>query len=138
MYSKAMATQTRQTRGQVRVLEVLKQSRQPISAQALFAELRQQDHPLGLATIYRALEALKREGFVQSRLTPQGEALYTIVAEDHQHFMTCLHCGTSTPLDACPFQELEQQWRQSSTFQLYYHTLELFGICLLCQNAPNS
>ncbi len=134
MRSKAMATQIRQTRGQVKVLEVLRQSQQPISAQTLFAELRQRDQPLGLATIYRALEALKREGLVQSRVTPQGEALYTVVADDHRHFMTCLRCGTSTPLETCPFETLEQQWRQSQTFQLYYHTLELFGICWLCQN----
>ena len=127
-----MATQSRQTRGQTKVLELLKQMEQPISAQGLFAQLRSQGKPLGLATIYRALEALKREGLVQSRST-QGETLYSY-AEHHQHFLTCMRCGTSTPLETCPFQELKQQWQQAKSFQLYYHTLELFGLCWECQD----
>ncbi|MGG6266556.1 Fur family transcriptional regulator [Leptolyngbya sp. AN03gr2] len=131
-----MVTQSRPTRGQARVLELLKQTKQPISAQALFTELRSSGQSLGLATVYRALEALRREGLVQSRSTPQGEALYSYV-DHHQHFLTCLRCGTSTPLETCPFQELEKQWQQAKTFQLYYHTLELFGLCWQCQDSPN-
>jgi Fe2+ or Zn2+ uptake regulation protein len=42
-----MVTQSRPTRGQTRVLEGLKQIQHPISAQSLYAELKQQGQPLG-------------------------------------------------------------------------------------------
>ena len=45
--------------------------------------------PIGLATIYRALDALKLLGLVQHRVTLTGETLYSAVEHDH-HYLTCL------------------------------------------------
>ena len=46
--------------------------------------------------------------------------------------MTCLHCGQSLPINACPVAELEAQLRHSKAFKIYYHTLEFFGLCESC------
>lgn len=95
-------------------------------------ELRQRNQTTGLATVYRALEALKLEGAVQVRTLPNGESLYDPVHRD-QHHLTCLNCGTSTPIDECPVQELESQLQQSNQFKVFYHSLEFFGLCDQCQ-----
>ncbi|ESA37707.1 ferric uptake regulation protein [Leptolyngbya sp. Heron Island J] len=123
-------TQAHCTPAQTAILQILRQQHQPISAQALYA-LMQKHQPIGLATVYRALDALKRLGWVQHRVTLAGETLYNAVEQDH-HYMTCLHCGQSFPLDACPLKGLEFPLQHSGSFTIYYHTLEFFGLCKPC------
>ncbi|MBT9313220.1 Fur family transcriptional regulator [Leptothoe kymatousa] len=123
-------TQVHCTRAQTAVLQVLQQQREPISAQALYTLIKQQQR-IGLATVYRALDALKRMGQVQHRVTLTGETLYNAVEQD-RHYMTCLDCGQSFPLNTCPLKGLELSLKHSSSFTIYYHTLEFFGLCEPC------
>jgi Fur family transcriptional regulator, ferric uptake regulator len=125
------------TRSQDRVLNLLKSLNQAISAQDLYVELRNRDQGMGLATVYRALEALKLEGIIQVRTLASGESLYSPVQEDRHH-LTCLQCGRSTPIAECPVHELEEQLHQAHQFKIYYHTLEFYGLCTACQLAENS
>ena len=121
----------RLTAGQQTVLDVLQHQSQPLSAQALHGLMRRQQ-PIGLATIYRALDALKLLGLVQHRVTLTGETLYSAVKHDH-HYLTCLQCGVSVPVETCPVKELEAQLQGASSFRIYYHTLEFFGVCDQCE-----
>lgn len=123
---------SRRTRSQDRILTLLKTLNRAISAQDLYIELRNQGQTMGLATVYRGLDALKLEGSVQARTLPNGESLYSSVQEDRHH-LTCLQCGSSTPIDECPVHELETQLNQSYRFKVYYHMLEFFGLCNQCQ-----
>jgi Fur family ferric uptake transcriptional regulator len=125
------------TRSQDRVLNLLKSLNRAISAQDLYIELRSRDQGMGLATVYRALEALKLEGAVQVRTLASGESLYSLVQQDRHH-LTCVQCGMSTPIDECPVHELEDQLHQSYQFKIYYHTLEFYGLCTTCQLAQTS
>ncbi|MGJ3251463.1 MAG: Fur family transcriptional regulator [Elainellaceae cyanobacterium] len=125
------------TRSQERVLSLLRTLDQAISAQDLYVELRHHGKAMGLATVYRALEALKLEGLIQMRTLASGEALYSLVQEDRHH-LTCLQCGASIPIDECPVHELEHQLNQSYRFKIFYHTLEFFGLCTECQLAQTT
>ncbi|MCY7320414.1 MAG: transcriptional repressor [Phormidesmis sp. CAN_BIN36] len=120
------------TRSQERILTILKILNRAISAQDLYIELRSREQSMGLATVYRALDALKLEGMVQVRALPNGEALYSLVKEDRHH-LTCVQCGNSIPIDECPVHDLEAQLHESYQFKIYYHTLEFFGLCTQCQ-----
>ncbi len=120
------------TRSQERILTLLKTLGQAISAQDIYMELRNQDGSMGLATVYRSLEALKLEGVIQVRTLASGESLYSSLQED-KHHLTCLQCGSSTPIDECPVHELETQLHHAHQFKIYYHTLEFFGLCDRCQ-----
>lgn len=120
----------RLTRHQQTVFNALSQQTQPCSAQDLYGMLRI-EHTIGLATVYRALETLKLRGLVQSRIGRHGESLYSSIEQD-QHYLTCLQCGQSFPLEPCPVQALEAALNQSIPFKIYYHTLEFFGLCEPC------
>jgi Fur family ferric uptake transcriptional regulator len=122
----------RRTRSQEQILQILKGIHHPISAQDLHMELRQQQRRMGLATVYRALDALKMEGAVQVRTLSSGESLYSLPQEDRHH-LTCLQCGESIAIDECPVHELENQLHQTHQFRIFYHTLEFFGLCPGCQ-----
>ena len=121
---------TRRTTAQKTVLAALQHHRQPVSAQGLHSEMRSQ-HAIGLATVYRSLDALQKTGHIQHRITLEGTTLYSLVRHD-LHCMTCLHCGQSFPINTCPVAELEAQLQDSDGFKIYYHTLEFFGQCESC------
>ncbi|MEL4898271.1 Fur family transcriptional regulator [Crocosphaera sp. Alani8] len=122
----------RYTRSQKQIIQVLKSLNHDISAQDLYAELKNRDQPLGLATVYRALEALKGKGMIKARTLSSGEALYSLTSED-KHHLNCVNCGRSFTIDGCPIRDFEEILQQSHHFQVYYHTLEFFGKCYQCQ-----
>ncbi|MEL7038092.1 MAG: Fur family transcriptional regulator [Cyanobacteria bacterium J06592_8] len=124
---------TRRTRSQDVILDQLKSQNRSISAQELYAELRKTQQKMGLATVYRALDALKREGQIHVRTLPTGESVYSCVQQD-EHHLTCLECGKSVTLNECPVHHLEGLLQQSHNFKIYYHTLEFFGLCEQCDH----
>ncbi len=121
----------RLTPGQQAVLAALRQQPQPLSAQALHGVMGTQQS-IGLATVYRALDALKLLGLAQHRGTLSGETLYSVVEHDHP-YLTCLQCGVSVPVETCPVQELAAHLQGTNSFRIYYHTLEFFGVCGGCE-----
>ena len=122
---------TRRTRSQERILSQLKQLKRAVSAQELYLKLRENEQSMGLATVYRGLDALKREGLVYVRTLPSGESIYSSMQQD-EHHLTCVECGVSIPLEQCPVHHLESLLQQSHNFKIYYHTLEFFGLCENC------
>lgn len=126
----------KRTRSQDRILTLLKSLQQAVSAQDIYVEMRQRDQAVGLATIYRSLEALKLEGVVQVRTLSNGESVYSCIKEDRHH-LTCLHCGDSIAIDECPVHDLETELEKLHHFKVFYHTLEFFGMCDRCQLGSN-
>ncbi len=124
------------TRSQERVLKLLKTQKQSLSAQDIYSELRRCDQPLGLATVYRSLDALKQEGMVTVRTLGNGEAVYSCLQQD-QHHLTCVKCGTSISINQCPVHDLECKLQKSHKFKIFYHTLEFFGLCDRCALAED-
>jgi Fur family transcriptional regulator, ferric uptake regulator len=126
-----MSALTHLTPHQATIFNLLKTLEAEVSAQTLYAELRQQKHRLGLATVYRALKHLQLQGVVQARALPNGEAAYSLVSED-KHYLTCVKCGTSVPLAHCPVNEQALPQAIAPRFKIFYHTLEFFGLCSPC------
>ncbi|NES81147.1 MAG: transcriptional repressor [Moorea sp. SIO2B7] len=125
---------TERTRSQKIIFRLLQTLNNSISAQEIYLKLRHSKQHMGLATVYRSLEALKLEGAVQVRTLATGESLYSCLQRD-QHHLTCVNCGQSIPLDECPVHDLEEKLEKSHNFKVYYHTLEFFGLCNLCKLA---
>lgn len=120
------------TRSQTQVLDLLHDVHKAMSAQELYIQLRQRNISMGLATVYRALDSLKLEGALQVRTLCSGESLYSLAQEDTHH-LTCVRCGNSEVMHECPVHGLESHLTESHHFQIFYHTLEFFGLCEKCQ-----
>jgi Fur family transcriptional regulator, ferric uptake regulator len=127
-----IAVKSSLTRYQGIILEKLETLDAPISAQNLYALLQEKYPRLGLATVYRALDVLKLRGLIQCRTTiSNNELVYSLISR-HDQCITCLRCGQSVPIDVFVLRELETQLEQSESFQIFYHTLEFFGVCSPC------
>lgn len=129
------SSQSRLSRAQRQIHLLLEQAGEALTAQAIHQRLKAQQQPVGLATVYRSLRSLQVKGLAQARALPNGEWMYALTSDD-SHYLTCLNCGTSVPVEDCPVQSLEeklgQKLGQSSHFQIFYHTLEFFGLCEPC------
>lgn len=119
------------TRAQRQIYHLLEQVGEALTAQTIYQRLRAQKQSIGLATVYRSLRSLQVKGLTQARALPNGEWMYTLTSDD-SHYLTCLNCGASVPLEICPVQPLTEELNQSSNFQIFYHTLEFFGLCAPC------
>ncbi len=120
------------TKNQSIIFNFLQELHDALSAQELHRALKEKGYGIGLATVYRSLENLKTRGAIKSTTTPQGEALYSVIPIDRHH-LHCLKCGRSIPIDICPLEGINQKLKQHYNFDIYYHTLEFFGICNECQ-----
>ena len=119
------------TRGQQWVYELLSSTSIETTAQDIFVQLQAQGRSLGLATVYRAIKALQLRGLVQARSLTHGEWVYRLASEDC-HYLTCLNCGRSVPVEECPAHALEETLAERDRFTIFYHTLEFFGLCSTC------
>ncbi len=125
------------TKKQLLVLSFLQELHDALSAQELHRALKEKGYGIGLATVYRALENLKIQGAVKATTTPNGEALYSITPFDRHH-LHCLQCGSSFAIDTCPLEGINQKLKQTYNFEVYYHTLEFFGLCHECSQKQQS
>ena len=121
----------RLTHSQRQIHTLLSQADGAMTAQAIYQRFQTQQKSMGLATVYRALRTLQIKGLVQARAQPNGEWVYTLTTEDC-HYLTCLNCGASMPVEECPIHAFEEKLAQTSQFQVFYHTLEFFGLCPPC------
>ena len=121
---------------QKQLLEELKKCDDELTGQELHRQLHQGEKTMGLATVYRNLQVLVKQGLVRSRHLPTGEVLYTPVERDIHH-LTCVNCGETTKVEGCPVKTINAPKKTSKKFELLFHTLEFFGLCQNCLDKKN-
>ena len=124
-------SRTEITDRQKQLLRELKKCDDELTGQELHRQLHQGEKIMGLATVYRNLQVLVKQGLVRSRHLPTGEVLYTPVERDIHH-LTCVDCGETTRLKSCPVKTINLPNATSKNYELLFHTLEFFGLCQDC------
>jgi Fur family ferric uptake transcriptional regulator len=118
------------------ILENLEKARRFKSAQELHAELLASGNKVGLATVYRQLQALSQAGLVDSLRTEQGQTMYRrCVLPDHHHHLICTGCGTTLEFSDAGIERSASTLASARGFRAVSHKLEIFGICPTCSRA---
>ncbi len=120
----------RPTRQQGAILRAIEASRCHVPAEEIHQRLRRGGRTIGLATIYRALEAFVREGLIEPVHVGDGRARYGLAANHHDH-LVCLGCGEWEPIHECLVRRPPQ--RVAAGFRVTGHQLKLYGYCARCQ-----
>ncbi len=103
------------------------------SAQDLHAKLRSAGHPVGLATVYRALQTLSEDGDVDVLRTDDGEAVYRRCSTGaHHHHLVCRSCGRTVEVEGPTVERWADLVSAEHGFRDVTHTLEIFGTCADC------
>ena len=103
------------------------------SAQEIHAELRRKGEHVGLATVYRHLQALSEQGSVDAIRDASGEILYRQCETSvHHHHLTCRNCGRSVEVEGRAVEQWAEKVAADAGFTDVGHTVELFGLCPEC------
>ena len=117
------------------VLETLAAEPHDATAQEIHARLWEGRNRVGLATVYRALRALKERGVVDELSHRTGESCYRLCAPGHHHHLVCERCHRVEELEGCEVDTWVTRASRAKGFRAASHTVEVFGLCADCQAA---
>ena len=126
-------TARRPTRQRAAVEALLVDINDFISAQNLHARLRAQGQNVGLATVYRTLQAMATDGDVDMLRTADGEAVYRQCSTGHHHHLVCRSCGRTVEVEGPAVESWADKIGAEKGFSDVQHTLEIVGTCADCQ-----
>ena len=125
--------QRRSTRQRSAVSAVLDEADGFLSAQDLHARLRSRGDAVGLATVYRTLQALVEDGDVDVLRTDDGEAAYRRCrTAAHHHHLVCRGCGRTVELEGPAVEAWAQRVGAEHGFVDVQHVVEVSGLCAGC------
>jgi Fur family transcriptional regulator, ferric uptake regulator len=116
------------------VIELLGRQQCCLTAQEIFDELRGQGRRVGIASVYRALEQLSRDGFVQRIDVGSGTTRFEPLhaGGEHHHHVVCDDCGK---VEAFADEELERALHNvegRTGYSVDGHDVVLRGTCEAC------
>lgn len=111
--------------------QALEQRPDFVSAQELHQSLREKGSTIGLATVYRTLNALAEEGSADA-LSLEGENLYRACSPGHHHHLICRQCGQTTEIEASAVEAWAKQVASDHGFTDPQHIVDIFGTCRSC------
>ena len=128
-----MAEQSRRpTRQRAAVQTLLSDTDDFTSAQDLHARLRGTGQTVGLATVYRTLQAMAADGEVDMLRTDDGEAVYRRCSTGHHHHLVCRACGRTVEVEGPAVERWADAVSAEHGFVDVRHTLEIVGTCADC------
>ncbi|HYJ76628.1 MAG TPA: transcriptional repressor [Kineosporiaceae bacterium] len=125
----------RSTRQKAAINAALAGSDEFLTAQELHDRLRHQGERVGLATVYRSLQALSDAGEVDQLRTDDGETAYRRCSRGHHHHLVCRNCGRTVEVEGPAVEHWADKVALAHGFTDVSHTLEIFGLCSACSAA---
>ncbi|MFV0426678.1 MAG: Fur family transcriptional regulator [Beutenbergiaceae bacterium] len=122
----------RMTRQRAALAELLETTPDFNSAQQLHSMLKDAGHDVGLATVYRTVQAMAEAGDVDVLRLEDGEAQYRRCARGHHHHLVCRECGRTVELAGEAVERWASRIAQEHEFVEVEHTAELVGTCAQC------
>ena len=101
------------------------------TAEEVYDIVHENDASVGLATVYRHLNRMYKDGKVQ-RLSVSGTYYYDVNSEPHDHFH-CTVCGKLMDIPAEYDQSMDRETAERIGAVMVTHTVMYEGICSNCQ-----
>jgi Fur family transcriptional regulator, ferric uptake regulator len=122
----------RPTRQRLGLLVELHRERNDATAQQLYDRLRRRGHPIGLATVYRTLDALVDAGVIEPLAHFRDALCYRLCRDGHHHHLVCTECHSIAELRDCELEEPLAHAAATHGFRATGHHLEVTGVCAAC------
>ncbi|HZJ86040.1 MAG TPA: transcriptional repressor [Erysipelotrichaceae bacterium] len=126
------------TKQRVIILDILKASKDSLTAEEIFMLAKDIDETISLSTIYRSLTLFVDKQFlIKMSDIDENLAKYRLNQPDHSHYLLCLNCSKKIEVSYCPLSVFEESLELKHNFKVTGHKLEIFGYCQACQNSLN-
>lgn len=103
-----------------------------VSAQQLHRQLADAGTSVGLATVYRQLNALAASGHADRITNADGQAFRACRTNGHHHHLVCEGCGRVAEIET-PDEDWIHRSAAQHGFTVSRHVLEAFGQCSACR-----
>jgi Fur family transcriptional regulator, ferric uptake regulator len=110
------------------LLNLLKQSKKPLSAEELFEALP--NDAMNLSTVYRTLEKFFDEALISKSFLNQKQYYY-YSEHAHHHYMICVNCHEMIKID-CHLDSIATDIAEQHHFKITHHDMTLYGYCQTC------
>ena len=125
----------RSTRQKAAISAALDELEAFVTAQALHELLHGRGEQVGLATVYRCLQALADANKVDVLRTAGGDTAYRRCSQGHHHHLVCRACGRAVEVDGPGVERWADTTAAAHGFTDVSHTLEIFGTCAHCASS---
>lgn len=103
------------------------------SAQQIFEDLGTAGNRVGLATVYRNLQALSEAGELDVLRAQDGENLYRkCTVRTHHHHLVCRRCGHTEDIEPQGMEAWVASVAAAHGYTAIEHSVEVFGLCAGC------
>nr|WP_300151071.1 Fur family transcriptional regulator [Propionicimonas sp.] len=102
------------------------------TAQEVHDRMRHEGSGVGLATVYRALQAMASAGELDAIRTPDGQVAYRTCSPGHHHHLICRSCGRTVEVSLPSIEQFARGMATEHGFASIDHELEFFGTCAAC------
>ncbi len=116
----------RVTRQRQVLLHVLTEAADHPDAAELHRRAQALDDTVSLATVYRTLSVLEREGVIQRHSFEQGGARFEVTDPGHHDHIVDIDTGTIIEFRNDRIEELQRQIAAEMGYEIVHHRLELY------------
>jgi Fur family ferric uptake transcriptional regulator len=110
------------------------QSSHHITAEMVFDLVRHRTSAMNIATVYRTLDCLVREGLASRTDLGDGQITYATARHGPHIHLVCRQCGCVIEADLEPATLLCDYFQQEHGFAIDLHHFSLSGVCAECQS----
>ncbi len=105
-----------------------------VSAEELYALVKQADRAIGQATVYRTVKLLANSGLADAVDFGDGMTRYEPhFGQAHHDHLICESCGKNVEVMDPDIERLQEKVAQRYGFTLARHKMYLFGLCEECR-----
>ncbi len=121
----------RNTRQKAAIRDAFVDADRPLSPDEVLQGAQRHYPALGIATVYRNIQSLVDEGWLQTVEIPGDSTRYEVAGKKHHHHFQCNECRKLYELDGCipTFKpKLPRGFRATG------HEFFLYGVCADCRH----
>jgi Fe2+ or Zn2+ uptake regulation protein len=111
------------------VIERVVRDEENFTAEELATELAS----VGRATVYRTLKLLLDQGLVCRVFLGDGSVCYRASHLAHHHHLVCISCGATEDVHLTDVEEVIDQVRGATEYEVLSHRIEVYGFCPRCK-----
>jgi Fur family peroxide stress response transcriptional regulator len=102
-----------------------------LSVEELYEAIKKKFPSISLATVYKNINAMLENGFIQEVKIPYAKSKYELTKEEHSHVM-CKKCGKVEDI-ALDLNTIASEAANISDYKINENALILSGLCPSCQ-----
>ena len=114
------------------IIHAIAHSSQHITAEEISDKLREHTAAINIATVYRTLDLLWKEGFARRNDLSEGKGVYATYEHGPHIHLVCRKCDQVIDADVSILNSIGKDLYQRYQFQPDLNHFSIFGVCEEC------